>query len=165
MNGRSGSVEATQIATAAALSWFIMMSLAFIGALAAEAYLGHHPLSEFAVLFVPVMTVPFAFVLAAVYLPATLLVQRRVRGGPRWIVAAAGGAAAPLAGLALLAAGRILFSGSPHLRPAMWDDVVALSRDPLHTLPYALALLVGGIVFGATIGRARRCDAEGLGQR
>ena len=60
MNGRSGSVEATQIATAAALSWFIIMSLAFIGALAAEADLGHHPLSEFAVLFVPVMTVPTA---------------------------------------------------------------------------------------------------------
>ena len=41
--------------------------LVFIGTLAAEAYLGHRPLTEFAVLFVPIMTVPFAFVLAAVY--------------------------------------------------------------------------------------------------
>jgi hypothetical protein len=133
--------------------------------LAAEAHLGHHPLSEFAFIFVPVMTVPFAFVLAAVYLPATLLVRRRVRDGRSWIVAAAGGAAAPLAGLALLAAGRLLLSGSPHMRPAMWDDVIALSRDPMHTLPYALALLAGGIVFGATIGRARLSDAARFVQR
>jgi len=165
MNERRGSVDAAPIAIAVALSWLTMMSLAFMGALAAEAYLGHHPLSEFAVLFVPVMTVPFAFVLAAVYLPTTLLVQRKVRGGPSWIVAAAGGAAAPLAGLALLAAGRILFSGSPHMRPAMWDDLIALSRDPVHALPYALALLAGGIVFGATIGRARLPDPARFVQR
>jgi hypothetical protein len=46
------------------------------------------------------------------------------------------------------------------MRPALWDDLAALSRDPVHTLPYAVALLAGGIVFGTAMGRARLSDAE-----
>jgi hypothetical protein len=153
MNERGGSLDVANIAAAAAMSWATMMSLAFIGALTAEAYLGHHPLSEFAVLFVPIMTAPFAFVLAAVYLPTVLIARHLVRDRHRWMLAAAGGAAAPLAGLALLASGRVLFAGSPHMRPALWDDVVAITHDPVHMLPYALALVVGGIVFGTIMGR------------
>jgi hypothetical protein len=152
MHERNGSAEVTQIAVAAVSSWLTMMSLAIIGALAGEAYRGHHPLSDFAIIFVPIMTVPFVFVIAAVYLPTVLIARRMAPHSRRWMLAAVGGAAAPLAGLALLAAGRVLFSGSRHTRPALWDDIVALSRDPVHTLPYALALVVAGIVLGAMIG-------------
>lgn len=158
MNQRSGSTGIPHTAGAAAFAWLTMMSLAFAGALAAEASRGHAPLSEFAFLFVPIMTIPFAFVLAAVYLPVLLIADRMVGRGATWSLAATGAAAAPLAGLALLVAGRILFSGAPHMRPTIWDDIAALSRDPVHTLPYALALLVGGIVFGTTMGRARTWD-------
>jgi hypothetical protein len=137
-----------------------MMTLAFLGALAVEASRGHRPLGEFAVLFIPIMSVPFAFVVAMVYLPTLLIAHRILRGSPSWMLAAVGTSAAPLAGLALLAAGRVLFSGSPHMKPTIWDDLVALSRDPAHTLPYALALIVGGIVFGTTMGRALSSDAS-----
>jgi hypothetical protein len=120
-------------------------------------------LSEFALLFVPVMSVPFAFVVAVVFLPTVLIAHHVLRGGRRWMLAAAAGAAAPLAGLALLAAGRLLFAGSPHMKPTLWDDIVGLSRDPAHALPYAVALTVGGIVFGMMMGRIGSSDAKGLG--
>lgn len=145
-----------------AVAWLVMLAVGTLAWVSSVGLRGHlapdEPLTELAFLFPLVMAIPFGFLLVVVYLP-TLRVAHSVAGGGRLRQGLAGGAAGPVAGLVLLVAGRILFSNVPHIRPTIWADLEAISRNPLDVAPWILTLVIGGVVLGLGVSWSATTDA------
>ena len=144
---------------AAALAWFAMLAAATVSWLGVEWLRGHTaadgPLVELALLFPIVMAIPLALLVVVVYLPA-MLGMRALIGPRRLSLGLAGTALAPVAGMVLLMAGRLIFAKSG----SIWIDLQAIARDPLHASPLLLALVSGGIVFGVSLAGHRRSEVH-----
>jgi uncharacterized membrane protein YhaH (DUF805 family) len=129
-------------------AWLVTLAIATLGSTIAATARNPESAGELALLFPLLMSVPFALTAVFVLLPSMSLVLRR-SGGRLWPLMAAAVVAAPLQAFALLAGGRILFRGSPHLRPALADDVVAVLGHPSSvTIVMLGAFAAGGIVLG-----------------
>ena len=140
---------------AAMLAWFAMLGAATVSWLGVEWLQGHAaadgPWVELALLFPIVMAIPLALLVLVVYLPA-MLGMRALIGPRRLSLGLAGTALAPVAGMVLLLAGRLLFAKSG----SVWIDLQAIARDPLHASPLLLALVSGGIVLGVSLAGRRQ---------
>jgi hypothetical protein len=66
-------------------------------------------------MFPMIMGIPFAYVLAVVYVPIVALVRAFVSREPLWI-GISGAFAAPVAGMVLVVTGRLLFATSQNPR-------------------------------------------------
>jgi hypothetical protein len=122
----------------AVAAWFAMMVVGVASGLLVEFQLGHVSstnVDEYLVAFLIAMSVPFGLATAAVYAPVALS-ARQWRSASPARVGAACAAAAPVAGLMLLAIGAALW-GAPR------------GPEPLQMLlSPGLALTVGGLLFG-----------------
>lgn len=136
------------LAPAAIAAWMVTLSVALVGAIARAVSLDPSSAAELAVIYVPVTSIPFAFSTVVVLLPLVAL-GRQILGGDRpWRLVIVGLAAAPIQGLLLLASGRILFRGSPHMRPTIGADLAAIAHQPLDTAVLLAAFAAGGITLG-----------------
>jgi hypothetical protein len=132
------------------LAWAVTVMVSSVIWTAVAGFESRSPedrLLEIALIYLVIIAVPLALALAMVTVP-TVVSMRSVVGRHRVWLQAAGAAAAPFGILLLLAAARVLFAGSEHMRPTLWHDVVAVSRDPYHLMPMLMALMAGGIVMG-----------------
>jgi hypothetical protein len=152
---QTGSVRAIRAETlipGAFGAWLVTLVTATGGSFAVAVSRHSTSAGELAMLFPPLMSVPFALTTALVLLPIVALVLWRADG--LWPVVAAAAAAAPLQVVALLIGGRILFRGVQHMRPTLLDDIVAVLGHPsAETLVLLGAFAAGGAVFGVIAGR------------
>jgi hypothetical protein len=73
--------------------------------------------------------------------------------------------AAPVQAFALLLGGRVIFAGSPRLRPTVAADLAAIASHPADSVVLLIALAAGGLTLGVLAarvdGRARSKTARG----
>jgi hypothetical protein len=126
-----------RLLSSAIAAWLAMMVVGVASGLLVELRLGHvnsANVDEYLVAFLIAMTAPFALAIAAVYVPIARS-ARRWRAVSPARVGAACVAAAPVAGLMLLAIGTALWG--PPRRP-----------EALQLLAPGVALAAGGLLFG-----------------
>jgi hypothetical protein len=133
---------------AAVGAWLVTLLVALFGAILVATARDSSANGELAALYIPVMGVPFALLAGAVLLPLVSLARAVVGPGRPWLLGAIGVAAAPIQGFAFLLSGRIVFHGSPHIRPTLMADVAALAAHPVDTAVILSAFAAGGLALG-----------------
>jgi hypothetical protein len=145
---------------AAICAWALTLLAGWAGAVTTAVLRGSSSISELATIYVPVMIVPFGLTTTAVTLPlvafAAVLVERR----RAWLLPLAGLAGAPLGVVALVALGRVVFSGRPRVRTLLADLAAAATRPESAAVLIALGL--GGIFLGLWAVRTSRPGSVGV---
>ena len=141
---------------AAIVAWLVTLLAALTGAIVSAVARDSSSIGELATLYVPAMSIPFAFSTAVVLLPLMALI-REIAGADRpWLLGFVGVAAAPVQGLLLLASGRMVFRGSPRIRPTFGADLVAIASQPADAAVLLAAFAAGGITLGMWAAKLRR---------
>jgi hypothetical protein len=143
---------------AALLAWLVTMVVALGGAVAERASHDRSALGELVFIYLIVMSLPIAFLVAGVLLPIVALVRAAVGPARPWVLGMAGGAVAPVQGLAFLIGGWVLFRGGPHMRPTFADHFATLVNDPARVVPLLLAFAAGGVAFGVYAAAGSRAE-------
>ena len=141
------TVDHGRVIAAAGLSLAAMLTVGMVSWTTAIGVRGRHsadePLIELAFLFLFAMAVPFALVIAAVYLPPLTAVAR-VLGRRPVALAGIGGALGPIGILAMVTAGHFVFSH----RPSIAADLSAFARDPIGSVLFVVTFMIGGALTG-----------------
>lgn len=146
-------MEMQRLAPAALGAWLVTLLVAMAGAIGIAAAHDSSSIGELAVMYVPVMSVPFAAGTGMVLVPL-MSCARAVAGPDRpWLLGSVGVIAAPVQGMALLIAGRMLFHGSPHVRATLAADLAAQIAHPADAAGLLVAFAAGGLVLGAWAAR------------
>ena len=140
---------------AAAGAWLVTVITGLCGAAAIAATRDRSAIAELAVIYPIVMSVPFALVIGGVLLPAVGCARAMTGPGRPWLLGQVGVAVAPLQALVLLAGGRFLFAGGPHMRPTLAADLAAIASQPAQAVALLLAFGAGGLTLGVWAARRR----------
>jgi hypothetical protein len=144
------------LALASVGAWLVTLLVALLGAILVAAARDSSAIGELAALYVPVMGIPFALLAGAVLLPLISLARAVVGPGRPWLLGTIGVAAAPVQAFVLLIAGRIVFQGSPHIRPTLAADVASLAAHPADAAVILSAFAAGGLALGVWAARSNR---------
>jgi hypothetical protein len=134
----------------------------FAGAVAIAVARHSDAVAELAVIYIPVMILPFVAATIAV-LPVMALAHTIISSDQRWLLSLIGVALAPVQGLFWLTVGHLLFSRDPPRSTLAADLAVALAH-PADTAPLLIALAAGGLVLGmlaARTGSGNRAQLAG----
>ncbi len=140
---------------AAAGAWLVTVITGLCGAVAIAAMHDRTAIVELVVIYAPIMSAPFALVVGGVLLPAVGGARAMTGPGRPWLLGQVGVAVAPLQALVLLAGGRFLFAGGPHMRPTLAADLAAIANHPADTVLLLVALGAGGLTLGVRAARRR----------
>jgi len=132
----------------------VSVVIGLAGAIAIAAYRDSSAVGEIAVIYIPVMVLPFAVATAAVPLPVMSLVRAVMTARPRWLLGCLGVALAPVQGLALITAGNFLFARDEP-RSTIAGTVAVALRQRMETTVILTALAAGGLVLGLLAARRR----------
>jgi len=132
---------------AAMCAWGLTVLAGWAGAVALSVLSGSSSIAELATIYVPIMIAPFGLAMTVVMLPFVAFASALVRIRRAWVVPLVGLASAPLAMVGLVAAGRMVFGGSPRMRPTLTADLAAVVNQP-DTVPILIALGLGGTLLG-----------------
>ena len=151
-SGETASFPARVILSGIA-AWAITLIIASATWTVIVGFRGTHepdePLSALAFAYTIVMAIPFALTIGVVTTPV-VVGMRRLIGEHRLWLTIAGAATAPLAILAMLVTGRMMFGDSGR---TLVGHLLMIANDPQALPPVILALIVGGATLGLGIPR------------
>ena len=153
---RDIGTQMRSLAPSAMAAWAVTLFAGLTGALVSAAARDSSSVGDLATIYVPVMSVPFAFGAAAVLLPLIAFTRTVAGVGRPWLFGMVGVAAAPVQALILLASGRVMFRGSPHMRPTLAADLDAIMSHRGETAVLLGALAAGGLTLGVLAAKRRR---------
>lgn len=141
---------------AALSSWGVMMAVGLACGMLFELQAGRlnsANVAEYVTAFIIAMPLPFALIVAAVFLPTTLGVRALARDMPSpSLLAGACVLAAPVGGLLLIALGSAIW-GPPSGNLSGCVTGATAFGQCASLLPVLAALIAGGITFGVVSGR------------